>query len=72
MGFTIIFYYHAVMNTFTQWQETISDTYLTDTPPCFAFIEPNISLLPTKQDFYIDVLYAQRCFVLELFLTNCQ
>ena len=34
------------MNTFMQWKETISDTYLTDTPPCFPFIEPNISLLP--------------------------
>ena len=44
--FTIIFYYHAVMNTFIQWQETISDTYLTDTSSCFPFIEPNISLLP--------------------------
>ena len=46
LTFTIIFYYHAVMNTFMPWQETISDTYLTYTPPCFPFIEPNISLLP--------------------------
>ena len=45
LTFTITFYYHAVMNTFIQWQETISDAYLTDTPPCFPFIEPNISLL---------------------------
>ena len=29
-----------------QWQETISDAYLTYTPLCFPFIEPNISLLP--------------------------
>ena len=34
------------MNTFIQWQETISDAYLTDTPSYFSFIEPNISLLP--------------------------
>ena len=34
------------MNTFIQWQETISDAYLTDTPPYFPFIEPNVSLLP--------------------------
>ena len=34
------------MNTFIQWQETISDTYLTYTPPCFPFIEPNVSPLP--------------------------
>ena len=46
LTFTIIFYYHAVMNTFIQWQETISDAYLTDTPSCFLFIEPNISPLP--------------------------
>ena len=31
LTFTIIFYYHAVMNTFIQWQETISDAYFTDT-----------------------------------------
>ena len=46
LTFTIIFYYHAVLNTFIQRQETINDTYLTDTPPCFPFIEPDISLLP--------------------------
>ena len=34
------------MNTFIQWKETISDAYLTDTPSCFPFIEPNISPLP--------------------------
>ena len=34
------------MNTFIQWQETISDAYLTDTPPYFPFVEFNISLLP--------------------------
>ena len=34
------------MNIFIQWQETISDAYLTDTPSYFPFIEPNISLLP--------------------------
>ena len=44
--YCIIFYYHAVMNIFIQWQKTISDTYLTYTPPCFPFIEPNVSLLP--------------------------
>ena len=44
--FTIIFYYHAVMNTFIQWQETISDAFLTYTPSYFPFIEPNTSLLP--------------------------
>ena len=33
------------MNTFIQLQGTISDAYLTDTPPCFPCIEPNISLL---------------------------
>ena len=36
------------MNTFIQWQETISDTYLTDTPPYFPFIELDISLLPQE------------------------
>ena len=36
---------YAVMNTFIQWKETISDAYLTDTPLCFPFIEPNISPL---------------------------
>ena len=36
------------MNTFIQWQETISDAYLTDTPPYFPFIELNISLSPRK------------------------
>ena len=46
LTFTIIFYCHAVMNTFIQWQETSSDTYLTCTPLCFPLIEPNISLLP--------------------------
>ena len=46
LTFTIIFYYHAVMNTFIQWQETISDAYLTDTPSYFPFIEPNVSLIP--------------------------
>ena len=44
LTFTIIFYYHAVMNTFIQWQETINDAYLTDTSPYFPFIEPNVSL----------------------------
>ena len=34
------------MNIFIQWQETISDAYLTDTPSYFPLIEPNISLLP--------------------------
>ena len=34
------------MNTFIQWQETISDAYLTYTPSYFPFIEPNTSLLP--------------------------
>ena len=38
--------YHGVINTFIQWQEAISDAYLTDTPSYFPFIEPNISLLP--------------------------
>ena len=28
LTFTIIFYCHGVMNTFIQWQETISDAYL--------------------------------------------
>ena len=46
LTFTIIFHHHALMNTFIQWRKTISDTYLTDTLPCFPFIEPNISLLP--------------------------
>ena len=46
LTFTIIFYYHVVMNTFIQWQETISDAYLTYTPSYFPFIEPNTSLLP--------------------------
>ena len=46
LTFTITFYCHTVMNTFIQWQETISDAYLTDTPSYFPFIEPNISLLP--------------------------
>ena len=41
LTFTIIFYYHVVMNTFIQWQETISDAYLTYTPSYFPFIEPN-------------------------------
>ena len=47
LTFTIIFYYHAVMNTFIQWQETISisDAYLTNTP-YYPFVEPNVSLLP--------------------------
>ena len=45
----IIFYYHAVMNTFIQWKETISDACLTDTPSYFPFIEPNISLLPPRK-----------------------
>ena len=35
------------MNTFIQWQETISDTYLTDTPLCFPSIEPNIHISPS-------------------------
>ena len=34
------------MNTFIQWQETISDAYLTYTPSYFPFIQPNTSLLP--------------------------
>ena len=34
------------MNTFIQWQETISDAYLTYTPSYFPLIEPNTSLLP--------------------------
>ena len=47
LTFTIIYHYHALMTTtFIQWQKTISDTYLTDTPPCFPFILPNTSLLP--------------------------
>ena len=33
---------------FFQWQETISDAYLTDTPSCFPFIEPRKH---TKQHF---------------------
>ena len=32
-----------------QWQETISDTYLTDTPPCFPSIEPNTYLSFPKE-----------------------
>ena len=48
LTFTIIFYYHAVINTFIQWKETISDAYLTDTPSCFPFIDPNISPLPQR------------------------
>ena len=39
-------FYHAVMNTFIQQRETISGAYLTDTPLCFPFIEPDTSLLP--------------------------
>ena len=46
LTFTVIFYYHVVMHTFIQWKETISDPYLTDTPSCFPFIEPNICPLP--------------------------
>ena len=46
LTFTIIFYYHAVMNAFIQWKETTGDAYLTDTLSCFPFIEPNISPLP--------------------------
>ena len=48
LTFTIIFYYHAVMNTFIQWQETISisDAYLANTPSYFPLIKPNVSLLP--------------------------
>ena len=34
------------MNTFIQWQETISDAYLTYTPSYFPFIKPNTFLLP--------------------------
>ena len=34
------------MNTFIQWQETINDAYLTDTPSYFPLVEPNTSLLP--------------------------
>ena len=26
LGVSLDFYYHAVINTFIQWQETISDT----------------------------------------------
>ena len=36
------------MNTFIHWQETISDAYLTDTPPYFLFIVLNISPLPQE------------------------
>ena len=32
----IIFYYHAVMNTFIQWQEIVYDKYSTHTPPYFC------------------------------------
>ena len=49
LTFTIIFYYHAVMNTFIQWQETISDAYLTYTPSYFPFIKPkHITPSPRK------------------------
>ena len=34
------------MNTFIQWQETISDAYLAYTPSYFPFIKPNTFLLP--------------------------
>ena len=34
------------MNTFIQWQETISDAYLTYTPSYFPFIKRNTFLLP--------------------------
>ena len=44
--FMIIFYCHEVINTFIQWKETISVTYLTDTPSCLPFIEANVYLLP--------------------------
>ena len=46
LTFTIIFYCDEVMNTFIQWQETISGVFLTDTLPYFPFIELDISLLP--------------------------
>ena len=44
-----LFDYHAVMNTFIQQQETLSDTHSTYTPPCFPSIELNMSLLPHGQ-----------------------
>ena len=44
----IIFYYHAVLNTFIQKQATISDTYVTYTPPCFPFFHSFISPSPME------------------------
>ena len=43
------------MNAFIQWQETISDAYLTDTPLYFPFIELNISFLPQGSLVVSDV-----------------
>ena len=66
LTFTIIFYYHAVMNTFIQWKEAISDAYLTGT--LRVFIEPNISLLP--QGSLANVPSTERFDLLLFFSVN--